>query len=79
MEEIHLPGLELTERTLTVEELYQADGVFITSTTRGLLPVREIAGRAIQSRGDAGERLSRAFDVYLRGDIARRKNTAVVV
>lgn len=77
--EIHVPEVEVIERPLTVEELYEADGVFITSTTRGLLRVREIAGRALESRGDACDRLSRAFLTYLRADIARRKTAAVAV
>jgi branched-chain amino acid aminotransferase len=77
--EIHVPEVEVIERPLTVEELYEADGVFITSTTRGLLRVREIAGRALESRGDACDRLGRAFLTYLRADIARRKTAAVAV
>jgi branched-chain amino acid aminotransferase len=76
--EIHLPEVEVVERPLTLEELYEADGVFITSTTRGLLRVREIAGRALESRGDAADRLGSAFLSYLRADIVRRK-TAVTV
>src|SRR5580693_7435740 len=70
--EIHVPEVEVIERPLALEELYEADGVFITSTTRGLLRVREIAGRALESRGDACDRLGRAFLGYLRDDIARR-------
>jgi len=77
--EIHLPEVEVIERPLTVEELYEADGVFITSTTRGLLRVREIAGRALESRGDVCDRLGRAFLTYLRADIARRKTAVVAV
>ena len=36
LEEMHLPDVEVIERSLTVGDLYRADGVFITSTTRGL-------------------------------------------
>ena len=79
LEEIHLPDVEVVEHSLTVEDLYRADGVFITSTTRGLLRVREIAGRTLESRGDVGERLDHAFDTYLRSDIARRKSVPVAV
>lgn len=79
IEEIHLPDVEVVEHPLTLDDLYRADGVFITSTTRGLLRVREIAGGAIASRGDVGERLDHAFDVYLRSDIARRKTVPVTV
>jgi branched-chain amino acid aminotransferase len=77
--EIHLPDVEVIERPLALEELYEADGVFITSTTRGLLRVREIAGRALESRGDGCDRLGRAFLSYLRADIARRKTAPVAV
>lgn len=79
LEEVRVTGIEIGEQALTVEDLHRAEGVFITSTTRGLLPVREIGGRTLEHRGDAGERLSESFDVYLRSDIARRKNAAVAV
>ena len=75
--EIHVPGVEVIERPLTVEELSAADGVFITSTTRGLLRVREIAGRTPGNRGDACERLGQAFVSYFQSDIARRKPATV--
>jgi branched-chain amino acid aminotransferase len=77
LEECRLPGLRMVERGLTVEELYQADEVFITSTTRGLLRVREIAGRALTGRGEVCEHLLRAFRAYFSGDIARRKRAPV--
>lgn len=76
VEEIREPGLRMVERTLTIDDLYGADSVFITSTTRGLLPVREIAGRELNPRGDAFDRLRGAFNAFVSGDIARRK-TAV--
>jgi branched-chain amino acid aminotransferase len=75
--EIHVPGVEVIERPLAVEELSAADGVFITSTTRGLLRVREIAGRTLENRGDACERLGLAFVSYFQSDIARRKAATV--
>jgi branched-chain amino acid aminotransferase len=74
LEEARLPGVQIAERNLTMEELHQADEVFITSTTRGLLPVREIAGRVLARRGDVGERVNLAFDSYLNNDIARRRS-----
>lgn len=77
--ELRLPEIEMLERPLTLDELHDADGVFITSTTRGLLRVREIAGRALPLRGNVGERLAAAFNTYLRADIARRKDAPVTV
>lgn len=79
LEEVRVSGIELAEQPLTLGELYRADGVFITSTTRGLLPVREIDGRTLEHRGDAGARLSQAFNTYLRSDISRRKDAIVAV
>jgi branched-chain amino acid aminotransferase len=79
LDEIHLPGIEITERSLKVEELQGADEVFITSTTRGLLRVREIAGRSLDGPDKVRERLSNAFQSYLEKDIARRKRTPAVV
>jgi branched-chain amino acid aminotransferase len=78
VEEVRAPGLRFVERPLTVDDLYRADEVFITSTTRGLLPVREIAGRALNVRGDVCAHLRRAFQSYVSGDIARRRSAAPV-
>ncbi len=38
-------GVSMSEKTLTLEDLYAADEVFITSTNRSLLGVSEISGR----------------------------------
>lgn len=73
VEAIHEPGIRVVERPLTLEDLYKADSVFITSTTRGLLPVREIAGRELRRVGEAGARLGEAFASFVTADIARRK------
>lgn len=77
LHDVRVPGIEMIEQSLTVDDLERADGVFITSTTRGLLRVSEIGGRKLETRGDVGEQLSRAFDVCLRNDIARRKNASI--
>jgi branched-chain amino acid aminotransferase len=76
LEEVHVPGVRLTERELTVDELYKADEVFITSTTRGLLPVKEIEGRPLTGQHDVGERLGRAFQSFVSNDIARRRSAS---
>ena len=65
------------EATLTVEELCGADEVFITSTTRDLLPVREIDGHLLRFGGDVRAGLAAKFAAYLAADIARRKELAV--
>jgi branched-chain amino acid aminotransferase len=77
LEEIRLPGIQFAERALTVEDLHHADEVFVTSTTRGLLPVREIAGRNLACQGYICERVLREFNDYLTRDIAQRKHAPV--
>jgi branched-chain amino acid aminotransferase len=60
-------GVPVEEKTLVPQDLYAADEVFISSTNRNLLPVREIAGRKI---GDGNtpvvERLEKVFEGYVR-------------
>jgi branched-chain amino acid aminotransferase len=59
--EIHVGGLNVTEQPLTLEDLDRADEVFITSTTRDLLPVIEIDGTRLNNSADVQERLLIAF------------------
>ena len=47
LEEIRAPGIEVVERPLTLPDLEAADGLFVTSSTRDLLGVREIDGLSI--------------------------------
>ena len=44
MEEIHVPGFTVAERELSPSEIEASDAVFITSTTRDLLPVLSVDG-----------------------------------
>ena len=77
LHEIHVPGIQIAEKKLTRAELEAADEVFITSTTRNLLPVREIEGKAI-GRSDATSRaLSAAFGEYMDRYVAAHKTAAV--
>src|SRR6266478_5256380 len=61
LSEVRAPGFRVTERVLTPQDLESADEVFITSTTRDLLPVSMIGRRAMSSAGQAREALQRAF------------------
>jgi branched-chain amino acid aminotransferase len=73
LSEIQQPGIRIAERSLSLDDLYRAEEVFITSTTRDLLPVHEIAGRALSRASAVRERLSAAFREFVTDDIARRK------
>jgi len=65
LEELHVGGIEIGERTLLPADLELADEVFITSTTRELLPVASIDGLAIQAGRQARDRLSQAFSSFV--------------
>jgi branched-chain amino acid aminotransferase len=79
LQELNVPGIRIMERSLSISDLETADEVCITSTTRDLLPAREIAGKAIPHRGDIRERVTMAFRRFMQDDIVRRKETAAVV
>jgi branched-chain amino acid aminotransferase len=66
-------GVTLVEQTLTPEDLYSADEVFITSTNRSLLGVSEIAGhKYLVVMGPIVQKLERAFDAAMREYVAQR-------
>ena len=71
--EIHVPGFTIEERTLQPADLEAADEVFITSTTRDLLPVEQIEDRSISNAGGAREALQAAFQAYVREYVARNQ------
>ncbi len=79
LQELRVPGVRILERGLTVSDLEAADEVCITSTTRDLLPVREIAGKTLGSKGEVREKVTAAFREFMRNDIARRLSAAGVL
>jgi branched-chain amino acid aminotransferase len=71
-------GVPIIERTLTPEDLYAADEVFITSTNRSLLGVSEIAGHKYAAApGPIAQKLERAFDAAMRQYVAQRANKSL--
>jgi branched-chain amino acid aminotransferase len=75
--EIHVPGIQIAEKRLTPAELEDADEVFITSTTRSLLPVREIEGKKVGRTDQTRRTLSAAFGEYVDRYVAGHKTAAV--
>jgi branched-chain amino acid aminotransferase len=61
LEEIRMDGIEIAEKTLTPSDFETAGEVFITSTTRELLPVASIEGLKIQGGRAVCNRLQQAF------------------
>jgi branched-chain amino acid aminotransferase len=59
-------GLHVREATLTAQDLFDADELFVTSTTREVQPVSQIEDRKIrQVEGAATRRLAEAFSNYV--------------
>jgi branched-chain amino acid aminotransferase len=61
------------EKVLYPHDLEEADEVFITSTTRGLLPVLSVEGLTIRQGGAAREPVQKAFTEYLRSYVEQAK------
>lgn len=72
LHEISVPGITIAEKTLTLDDLYSAGEVFITSTTRDLLAVTDIDGRPAPQSGAVRERIQAVFTYYTDRYIASR-------
>jgi branched-chain amino acid aminotransferase len=71
--EIHVPGIAIAEKALTPGDLEAADEVFITSTTRDLLPVFQIEDKHLKRGSHTRERLQAAFAEYVRKYVEEHK------
>jgi branched-chain amino acid aminotransferase len=66
-------GVLVVERTLRPEDLYSADGVFISSTNRNIIAVGEINGRKIaMAHISVMQKLEEAFSAYVREYVGQR-------
>jgi branched-chain amino acid aminotransferase len=77
LHEIRVPGYSIEEKPLLPADLESASEVFITSTTRNLLPVVQIEGRATPHAGPACSALRNAFAGYVEAYAARAKQATV--
>ena len=74
--EIHTGGIQIEERPLTPADLESADEVFITSTTRDLLPVVQIEEKQMGRSDAVCRQLSAAFSGFVQQYIAEHKGVA---
>src|SRR5262249_37317030 len=74
--EVHVPGAEIRETTLMPADLESADEVFITSTTRHLLPVVEIEGKRVGGGEKARIALQEAFSHFVERYISEHATVA---
>jgi len=71
-----VPGIQLGEKTLLPEELESADEVFITSTTRNLLPVLQIEEKKVGRSDGARVALQKAFAGFVERYVAEHTEVA---
>lgn len=68
---VRVPGITVKESALKPEDLEGADQVFITSTTRDLIPVASIEGLRISNRSTVVDDLAKALASY-RGEYVKK-------
>ncbi len=71
--DVKAPGIEVKERDLTIAEVEKADELFITSTTRDLLPVLSVDGIQMPRNSRVRQVLQSAFSAYTANYVAARK------
>jgi branched-chain amino acid aminotransferase len=67
-------GTNVVQQTLRLEDLYAADEVFVTSTNRNVIGVKEIAGHTIAGGiiGPLTKKLDEVFEAYVNDYVERR-------
>ncbi|MEQ1885204.1 MAG: aminotransferase class IV [Bryobacteraceae bacterium] len=76
LEELQVDGIDIRERTLLPADLESADEVFITSTTRELLPVVSVEGLRIRGARQVTDRLQKAFSENVAAYVLAHRQTA---
>jgi branched-chain amino acid aminotransferase len=77
LEELKLADAPVREEVLTVEDLLTAEEVFITSSTRELIPVERIQKRTLSATAwPVMEKLRKALQAYVRSYTAAQKPAA---
>ena len=74
LEEIRVPEIAIAEKVLFPADLSSASEVFITSTTRELLPVAAIEGLPIQGGRAVCDRLRKVFSLHVNQYVKLRPN-----
>ncbi|MBN9660949.1 MAG: aminotransferase class IV [Acidobacteria bacterium] len=78
VEKIKNSDIQVVEKTISLDDLERADGIFITSSTRDLLPVSEVEGLAVQTGDRVRQALAAEFARYERDYVARAARRATV-
>jgi branched-chain amino acid aminotransferase len=79
LEEVRVPGLEIFEKTVHPQDLEAADEVFLTSTTRELLPVGAVEGYQLKANSHpVRDRLQTRFENCVQTYVGSRKPAALI-
>jgi branched-chain amino acid aminotransferase len=65
-------GIPAIEKDFSLTDVYGADEAFVTGTFAGIVPVREVDGRALECRGPMVERLQQLYGERVGRDIAEQ-------
>ena len=66
-------GIPAFEKDFSLTDVYGADEAFVTGTFAGIVPVREVDGRVLESRGPMVERLQQLYAERVERDIAEQQ------
>jgi branched-chain amino acid aminotransferase len=77
--EIRAPGIRIIEKTVMPGDLENAEEVFITSTTRNLLTVRQVEDKKVGRNDRARKALAEAFAVYVRDYVSTHRFAAATL
>jgi branched-chain amino acid aminotransferase len=73
LSQIRVPGIRIEEKEFGLEDLETADEVFITSTTRNLLPVLSVEGLPVRLEGETHLLLGSVFASYVEAYVAAHR------
>jgi branched-chain amino acid aminotransferase len=70
VEEIRVPGIAVAEKVLFLSDLEAADEIFVTSTTRDLMPVASVETLKIKTGRRIRDSLQEAFSDFTKNYVA---------
>jgi branched-chain amino acid aminotransferase len=68
-------GIASFEKSFSLTDVYGADEAFTTGTFAGIVPVREVDGRALTCRGPMVERLQQLYSDRVDRDGAEQRRS----
>jgi branched-chain amino acid aminotransferase len=66
-------GIAAVEKDFSLTDVYGADEAFVTGTFAGIVPVREVDGRALTCRGPMVERLQQLYAARVDREVAEQQ------